>query len=143
MARPITPGLAVDTIIELLDYERKIVLIERRNPPHGWAIPGGFVDVGETLEAAAIREAEEETGLRVKLTCLLGNYSNPERDPRGHTITPVYVAEASGSPVAADDAKNVVIVDASAHGKTLAFDHELILSDYLEYLRSGKLTPLR
>ncbi len=143
MARPITPGLAVDTIIELLDYERKIVLIERHNPPHGWAIPGGFVDVGETLEAAAIREAEEETSLRVTLTCLLGNYSNPKRDPRGHTITPVYVAEASGSPVAADDAKNVVIVDAAAHGKTLAFDHELILSDYLEYLRSGKLTPLR
>lgn len=143
MARPITPALAVDTIIELLDYERKIVLIERRNPPHGWAIPGGFVDVGETLETAAIREAKEETGLKVTLKCLLGNYSNPHRDPRGHTITPVYVAEASGSPVAADDAKNVVIVDAAAHGKKLAFDHQMILTDYLDYLSCGKLTPLR
>ncbi len=143
MARPITPALAVDTIIELLDYKRKIVLIERRNPPHGWAIPGGFVDIGETLETAAIREAQEETSLQVRLKCLLGNYSNPERDPRGHTITPVYVAEASGSPVAADDAMNVVIVDAAAHGKTLAFDHQMILSDYLEYLSSGKPAPLR
>ncbi len=143
MARPITPALAVDTIIELLDYNRKIVLIERRNPPYGWALPGGFVDVGETLEAAAIREAEEETGLKVCLLSLLGNYSDPQRDSRGHTITPVYVAEASGEPVAADDAMNAEMVDPSAHGKTLAFDHELILSDYLQYRSSGAVTPLR
>lgn len=142
MPRPETPALAVDTIIQLLDHDRQIVLIERRNPPHGWAIPGGFVDIGETLETAAVREALEETCLAVKLVALLGNYSAPTRDPRGHTITPVYVAEAHGDPVAADDAADVAIVRPDQHGKQLAFDHDLILSDYIEYLSSGAVTPL-
>lgn len=84
-----------------------MVFIERLNPPHGWALPGGFVDIGETVEAAAVREAREETGLEVELKALLGCYSNPDRDPRGHTVSLVYVAEASGGPVARDDARDV------------------------------------
>ena len=101
LTKPITPLLAADAIIELADYPgRPIVLIERLNPPFGWAIPGGFVDVGETLEQAAVREAKEETGLEVKLKTLLGIYSNPQRDPRGHTVTAVYIAEADGTPIA-------------------------------------------
>ena len=93
MARPTTPLLAADTIIELTDRPgRPIVLIARRNPPPGWAIPGGFVDVGESAEQAAVREAAEETGLSVRLVTLLGFYSDPARDVRGHTASVVYVA---------------------------------------------------
>ena len=99
MARPVTPQIAADAIIELVDLpDRPIVLIERLNPPHGWAIPGGFVDVGETIEHAAVREALEEIGLEVRLKALLGIYSDPARDHRGHTVTAVYVAEAHGTP---------------------------------------------
>jgi 8-oxo-dGTP diphosphatase len=106
MSAPVTPLLAADAIIELVDRPgRPIVLIERLNPPYGWAIPGGFVDVGERMEAAAIREAAEETGLAVTLRALLGIYSDPARDPRGHTVTAVYVAEARGEPRAMDDAR--------------------------------------
>jgi 8-oxo-dGTP diphosphatase len=95
----------VDIVIELLDRPgRPIALIRRKNPPHGWALPGGFVDVGERVEAAAIREAWEETRLDVTLTTLLGCYSDPRRDARGHTASLVYVAEACGRPEACDDA---------------------------------------
>lgn len=143
MTRPVTPALAVDTIIEMIDRpERPIVLIERRNPPHGWAIPGGFVDVGETLEAAAMREAREETSLEVTLTCLLGIYSDPARDPRGHTVTPVYIATASGEPQAADDAASLALID-PRDCPALAFDHALIISDYITYRERGELAPLR
>jgi ADP-ribose pyrophosphatase YjhB (NUDIX family) len=101
MPRPQTPLLAADTIIELTGRPgRPIVLIERRYPPYGWAIPGGSVDVGEPLEAAAVREALEETALQVTLRALLGLYSDPRRDPRGHTVTAVYVGEASSRFVA-------------------------------------------
>lgn len=142
--RPETPLLAVDIIIELLDYPANtIVLIERRNPPHGWALPGGFVDVGESLEHAAIREAREETCLDVTLKKLLGCYSNPQRDPRGHTVSPVYIAEAHGTPQAADDAKNLRCLSLTALPQELAFDHALILEDYRHYLASGEVTPLR
>ena len=97
-SKPVTPAVAADIIIELIDRpDHPIVLIERLNPPYGWAIPGGFVDVGEAVEAAAIREAQEETGLTVTLTALLGCYSSPERDVRGHTISIVYVAQATGA----------------------------------------------
>lgn len=143
MSRPVTPIIAADIIIELLDEPgRPIVLIERRNPPHGWAIPGGFVDVGETLEHAAVREAEEETGLKVKLKALLGNYSDPRRDPRGHTITAVYVAEAHGSPKGGDDAKNAQAFD-PLKPPQLAFDHALVLADYRRFRETGIPAPLR
>ncbi len=143
MPRPVTPLVAVDLVIRLAHRGHRIVLIERRNPPPSWALPGGFVDVGETLERAAVREAHEETGLNVTLEALLGCYSNPARDPRGHTISAVYVASATGEPQAADDARAVAIVDPAAPGRVLAFDHALILEDYLRYLTTGLGAPLR
>ncbi len=131
MPRPETPALTVDIIIEMKDRPgRPVVLIERRYPPLGWAIPGGFVDVGETVEQAAVREAEEETSLRVKLLYLLGVYSDPQRDPRGHTVSIVYVAEAAGEPQARDDARNFSLCDVSQLPADLAFDHADILKDY-------------
>lgn len=139
MPVPVTPLIAADAIIELTDRPgRPIVLVERRNPPPGWAIPGGFVDVGEPVEAAAVREALEETGLRIRLRVLLGCYSDPARDPRGHTVSAVYVAEAEGEPCAGDDARAVGIFDATAP-PPLAFDHARILEDYRRFRRDGTL----
>lgn len=144
MYKPVTPLLAADTLIELIDLPgRPFVLIERANPPYGWAVPGGFVDVGETLEQAAIREAKEETGLTVNLSVLLGLYSKPERDPRNHTVTAVYIAEASGMPVAADDAKNCGIFTFDNLPGELAFDHAQVIADYRRYRATGEVTPLR
>ena len=144
MHRPETPLLTVDIIIELLDRPgRPIILIERRHPPHGWALPGGFVDVGEALEQAAVREAKEETCLHVTLKTLLGCYSAPDRDERGHTVSVVYVAEAAGEARAADDAKNLGFFQVDAISEQLAFDHALILQDYRHYLATGERTPLR
>ena len=144
MPKPITPLLAVDIIIELIHRPgRPIVLIERRYPPPGWAIPGGFVDVGESVEQAAIREAREETALDVSLTGLLGVYSDPLRDARGHTVSAVYVAQASGDPRALDDAKALAVFSPEYPPENLAFDHALILADYLEFRRSGRLPVLR
>lgn len=144
MARPITPGLAADTIIELTDRpNRPIVLIERLFEPFGWAIPGGFVDVGEKLECAAVREAKEETDLDVELTALLGCYSDPARDPRGHTVTMVYVASARGEPHALDDAKTVGVFDLDSLPEPLAFDHAQVLADYRRFRLTGNVAPLR
>ncbi|MFN2348957.1 MAG: NUDIX domain-containing protein [Thioalkalivibrio sp.] len=136
--RPVTPLIAVDLIIRLEDDPNVIVLIERRNPPHGWALPGGFVDVGESLETAAVREAREETCLDVSLEALLGCYSDPARDPRGHTVSAAYVARGWGEPRAADDARNLRCVDAREPGLPLVFDHGRILADYLRWLETGE-----
>lgn len=142
--RPTTPLLTADVIIELSDHpHRPIVLIERKNPPYGWALPGGFVDVGERLEVAAIREAKEEVCLEVKLMSLLGMYSDPARDARGHTVTAVYVATAGGEPHAADDAKNVALFTLDKLPDNLAFDHALILEDYRKFRETGQVTELR
>lgn len=144
MTKPVTPLLAADILIELVDRPgRPFVLIERRYPPLGWAVPGGFVDVGETVEHAAIREAKEETCLDVKLTALLGIYSDPGRDSRNHTVTAVYIAEATGSPSAADDAKNFGIYHFENLPDVLAFDHAQVLEDYRQYRLTGRVTPLR
>ena len=128
------PTPTIDIIIELIDRpHRPIILIERLNPPHGWALPGGFVDYGETLETAAIREAQEEIGLNVQLLEQFHVYSAPDRDPRQHTISIVYIATAIGNPTAQDDAKNVKIVTPWEIPPILCFDHKKILGDYLNY----------
>jgi 8-oxo-dGTP diphosphatase len=137
--RPVTPLIATDVIIELCDRPgRPIVLIERKNTPHGWALPGGFVDVGEQVEVAALREAREETGLEVHLQELLGVYSHPLRDPRGHTISVVYVGIAIGDPRADDDARAVAVTQPDAPPAPLVFDHGPILNDYLRLRETGR-----
>ncbi|MCX6562255.1 MAG: NUDIX hydrolase [Candidatus Aminicenantes bacterium] len=126
------PVPTVDVIIEIKDARGKdgIILIRRKNPPHGWALPGGFVDYGESLEKAAVREAEEETSLRVELRYQLHTYSDPDRDPRQHTISTVFVAGAAGRPKARDDARDIGIFSREEIDFPLAFDHDRILDDY-------------
>lgn len=128
------PVPTVDIIIEIKrdDGQEGIVLIKRKNPPYGWAIPGGFVDYGESLERAAVREAKEETSLDIQLKSQLHTYSDPERDPRQHTISTVYVAAAKGKPKAQDDAREIGIFTKEELNFPLAFDHRKILSDYFE-----------
>ena len=120
----------VPTVDIIIETQGGIVLIERKNPPYGWALPGGFVDYGERLEEAAVREAREETSLEVSNLSLLGCYSDPARDNRLHTISTVYVAEGSGEARAADDASNLAIFQLSNLPKKLCFDHAAILADY-------------
>lgn len=122
------PFPTVDIIIEI--QGRGIVLINRKNAPFGWAIPGGFVDYAESLEQAAIREALEETGLKVELTRQWHTYSDPKRDPRHHTITTVFIARADGEPIAADDALEAGIFRPDNLPEPLVFDHLDILRDY-------------
>ena len=132
MTRYKNPIPTVDIIIEVQDaQERMIVLIERKNPPHGWAIPGGFVDYGESLEKAAVREALEETGMQVDLIRQFHTYSDPERDKRKHTISTVFIASGKGVPAAADDAKDARLFRADEIPGDLAFDHSRILQDYI------------
>jgi 8-oxo-dGTP diphosphatase len=120
----------VPTVDLIIEYNEGIILIERKNPPDGWALPGGFVDYGETLESAARREAKEETGLDVELIRQFHAYSDPQRDPRHHTITIVFVAHAKGRPRAGDDAKETGIFTENTLPDKIAFDHRAILKDY-------------
>lgn len=129
MPRPETPLLTVDVIIELARQDGRIVLVQRKHEPLGWALPGGFVDIGETVEQAAAREAKEETGLAVTLEYLLGVYSDPRRDPRGHTVSVVFVATATGEPSGGDDAADAQVFD-PCKPPEMAFDHARILADY-------------
>jgi ADP-ribose pyrophosphatase YjhB (NUDIX family) len=122
------PIPTVDIIIEV--ESKGIVLIKRKNPPYGWAIPGGFVDYGESLEKAALREAKEETNLDVKLIKQFHTYSDPQRDPRHHSISTAYIAKAKGIPKAKDDAIEIGIFTESNLPEEIAFDHRSILKDY-------------
>jgi 8-oxo-dGTP diphosphatase len=136
MGRPETPKVTVDVIVEL---GGRVVLIERKYPPEGWALPGGFVDVGEALPAAALREAKEEISLDLTLTEQFFAYSDPKRDPRGATVSVVFLAEApaGAEPRAADDAKNVRTFSLDAL-PPLAFDHGVILDDYRQWRANGR-----
>jgi ADP-ribose pyrophosphatase YjhB (NUDIX family) len=124
------PIPTVDIIIEM--ESKGIILIKRKNPPYGWAIPGGFVDYGESLEEAAMREANEETSLDVKLIRQFHTYSDPKRDPRHHSISTAYIANANGIPKAKDDAVEIGIFNESNLPDKIAFDHRLILKDYFK-----------
>lgn len=147
------PSLSVDIIIEMKATmveetagERTdggILLIKRKNPPYGWALPGGFVDYGESLEAAAVREAREETSLEVTLLEQFYTYSAPDRDPRQHTVTTVYIGCASGIPRARDDASALDIFRRNDLPGMIAFDHALIIQDYYAYRATGKKPDTR
>jgi 8-oxo-dGTP diphosphatase len=135
LKHPRNPVPTVDVIVEVTGG---IVLIQRRFPPLGWALPGGFVDYGEAVEVAAMREAREETGLVVRLRELFGVYSDPRRDPRRHTLSVVFIAAAEGSPVAGDDAGAAGVFSEDTVPASLAFDHAQVLREYFEYKRTGR-----
>ena len=121
----------IPTVDIIIEYEEEgIVLIKRKNPPFGWAIPGGFVDYGESLEKAAVREAKEETNLDVELVRQFHTYSDPDRDIRYHTITTAYIAKGKGIPEAMDDASEIGVFTRNALPQEIAFDHRKILEDY-------------
>lgn len=120
----------IPTIDIIIEYKGGIVLIKRKNPPEGWALPGGFVDYGESLESAAVREAKEETGLDVHLIRQFHSYSDPGRDPRHHTITTVFIAKGAGKAVAGDDAKKISVFNLHNLPDQIAFDHRIIIDDY-------------
>lgn len=125
------PVPTVDIIIEV---EETIVLIKRKNPPHGWALPGGFVDYGESFETAAAREAEEETGLVVTNLQQFRTYSDPDRDPRQHTASTIFIARADTQPTAGDDAAEAKLFTENTL-PNLVFDHSRILDDYFAFKR--------
>jgi len=133
------PHCTADIIIH--DDQGRILLVERANPPYGWALPGGFVDPGESLDTAARREAEEETGLELADLFQFATYSAPDRDPRGHTISTVYAARAVGTAQAASDAAHLDWFALSALPET-AFDHGTILADYRRFLETGERPAL-
>jgi len=138
MAEHRNPTPTVDVIIEV---EGGIVLIERRNPPFGWALPGGFVDEGEPVAMAAMREAKEETSLDITLGEQFFCYSDPRRDPRQHTLSVVFIARARGLPIAADDARAAAVFTADDLPTPIAFDHAQILEDYFRYRDTGVRPP--
>ena len=138
------PTPTVDVVIYA--PARGVVLIERANPPHGYALPGGFIDEGETAEAAAVREMREETSLDVTLDGLLGVYSHPKRDPRMHTMSVVFVGHAANPDAlrAGDDARKASFYALDAVPSPLAFDHAQILEDFRAVLRSERtLAPIQ
>jgi 8-oxo-dGTP diphosphatase len=125
------PVPTVDVIIEWGNGQ--VVLIQRKNPPPGWALPGGFVDYGESLEEAAVREVREETSLEIRLVRQFHTYSLPDRDPRRHTISTVFIAQGHGQLKAADDAFALGLFSRDALPSPLAFDHGEILDDYFHH----------
>ncbi len=131
------PVPTVDIIIEV---DEEIVLIKRKNPPHGWALPGGFVDYGESYETAAAREAEEETGTLVKNLQQFRTYSDPDRDPRQHTASTIFIAQADTQPVAGDDAAEARLFTEN-NLPQLVFDHAKIVSDYFEFKKTQDPKP--
>jgi 2-dehydropantoate 2-reductase len=131
-----TPKPTVDVIV--CNSRKEVLLIERKNPPYGWAIPGGFVDYGETVEEAAKRELLEETGIKVEEISLLGIYSDPKRDPRFHTISMVYYAFSDEKPVAGDDAKNAMFFNINGLPSEIAFDHRKIINDFTQNVLTKK-----
>ena len=137
------PKPTVDLLIELAGAPGQIVFIMRKNEPRGLALPGGFVDEGEFVADAAVREAKEETGLDVELVELFHVYSDPARDARQHTISTVFLARASGQPVGGDDAAACIVCAPDAPPQPLVFDHATIVRDYLAYKRSGVRPPPR
>lgn len=137
------PTPTVDILIELADRPGTLVYVVRKNEPRGLALPGGFVDEGEWLIDAAVREAKEETGLDVEITELFHVYSNPKRDPRQHTVSTAFLATARGTPVGADDAESCVVCAHDQLPQRLVFDHETIVQDYLTYRATGKRPPAR
>jgi ADP-ribose pyrophosphatase YjhB (NUDIX family) len=126
-SKPRNPLVTVDAIIEI---SGGVILIRRKNPPPGWAIPGGFVDYGESLEDAVVREMKEETSLDVKLIRQFHTYSDPDRDPRHHTVSTIFITTASGTPRAEDDAADIGIFTRNNLPEDIAFDHRQILEDY-------------
>src|SRR5262245_17032769 len=132
---------AADVLIEVAP--RRVVLVLRRSAPAGWAIPGGFVEVGECVEITAVREAFEETGLEVELAELFHVYSDPQRDPRSHTVSVVFIGHATGEPSGADDAERAAVFGEDDLPTHLAFDHRQILADYFHYRRTGVRPPPR
>lgn len=141
MATYRNPLPTVDVIVERPGGG--VVLVRRRNPPPGWALPGGFIDYGEAAEDAARREALEETSLVVRLTELFHVYSDPGRDPRHHTLSVVYLGRAEGEPQPGDDAAEIGTFREGELPQPLAFDHERILYDYFLYRRTGRRPPCR
>lgn len=139
LGNPRNPAPTADMII--YDPERGIVLVKRRFPPPGWALPGGFVDYGERVERAAVREALEETGLEVELKGLVGVYSDPTRDPRQHTISTVYwgICAEPGRVKGGDDAAEARFFPPEALPEEIAFDHAKVIDDFFSKLKSGKL----
>jgi 8-oxo-dGTP diphosphatase len=135
-----SPAPTADAIVELPGG--RVVLVRRKYPPLGWALPGGFVEVGETLEEAAIREAREETGLEIRLVEQLFTYSDPRRDARRHTITTVFAARAEGEPKGADDAEQAEAFPLDALPQPIVFDHATILEDYRRYRSTGERRKL-
>jgi 8-oxo-dGTP diphosphatase len=137
------PTPTVDLLIELDGRPGTIVLIERRNQPQGWALPGGFVDTGEFLADAAAREAKEETGLDVEITALFHCYSDPARDARQHTVSTVFQARAAGEPAGGDDASQARVFALDALPSPIVFDHALIIADYVAFRATGRRPPPR